>query len=229
MLRRDAIVGLIVLGIGGCFDPDTEKEEPAIRPHKREYLLAILFDTSGSFYAQMFGSDARAYRFCAATADRFFRDRLGNESSIVLTQLSANDAPLLWEGSPLELRRKFPDPEAMRRFVQSRSNPCGSRLYGGLADTLTYINDLPGVSDGETKVCVLVVSDMEDNAPTQAEDRKRLVEALKQFRKAKSCLGFYYVSPRETSRCREILHEAETPAIVESGIVETPQLPTFDQ
>ena len=228
MNRRTAIVCLLALTVAGC-DAAPDTEQPAIQPHNRKEILAILFDTSGSFYSLMFGNDARAYRFCAASADRFFRDKLGDESSIVLAQLSANDRPLLWEGSPVELRQKFPDPEAMRRFVQGLSDPNGSRLYGGLADTLGYINDLPGVSTGETRVCVLVVSDMEDNAPTQEEDRKRLVESLRRFGKAKSCMGFYYVSPQELSRCRQIVQEAGTMAIVESGIVETPKLPTFDQ
>ena len=228
MNRRFAIVSLVALTIVGC-EAAQETEQPAIQPHNRKDILAILFDTSGSFYSLMFGSDARAYRFCASSADRFFRDKLGDESSIVLSQLSANDRPLLWEGSPMELRQKFPDPEAMRRFVQGSSDPNGSRLYGGLADTLTYINNLPGVSTGETRVCVLVVSDMEDNAPTQEEDRKRLVEAIRRFGKAKSCMGFYYVSPQELSHCRDIVQEAGSMAIVECGIVETPQLPTFDQ
>ena len=84
------------------------------------------------------------------------------------------------------------------------------------------------MSQGTTKVCVLVLSDMVDNSSTQEEDRQRMVESLRRFAQANGSIGFYWVDQTCLSDCRQCLVDAGiSECIVECGIVDEPQLPSF--
>jgi len=189
-------IGLIALTlcITGC-EPYVETGEPVepLKLKNREYLLAVALDTSGSFIDQMFGSDGRAYRFADKASDRLFRDRMGTDDRVLLAQLSANQQPLLWEGTPRSLRKKFGSSGKLRDFILQHSDPYGSRLYGGVTQVLNYIQSLPGVNEGETKVCILVLSDMMDNSATQAEDKAQMIAAMARIKEVKGNIGFYFV------------------------------------
>ena len=91
---------------------------------------------------------------------------------------------------------EFPDPEAMRRSCRVSRIPTDRGSTADLQTHWVYQRSSRGEHGGD-KGLRARVSDMEDNAPTQEEDRKRLVESIRRFGKAKSCMGFYYVSPQD--------------------------------
>lgn len=222
MFRRVFLCLAVVLS--GC-EVHEENHTNAIQQHKRNRVLALVLDTSGSFQSLLFGADGRAYQFCMEVA-KDFQEEIGDDGTILLVQLSENDNPLLWEGKPQELGQQFSSHDEFGRYIRSKSSPNGSRLYGGLADTLEYLG---GISGPDTSLTVLVLTDLIDNAPTQREDRKRLVEELRHFKHPKHCIGFYFLGTRELAQCKKLLSEAELDGATEAQIVKMPRRPVFAQ
>ena len=127
----------LALVLSGC-QVHEEIHTNAIQHDRRKYVCAILMDTSGSFQSLLFGRDGRAYEFCMETA-KDFHDEIGDDGTILLAQLSGNDDPLLWEGTPQQLMSSFSSAENLRDFIRSKSDPNASRLFGGLADAMAYL------------------------------------------------------------------------------------------
>jgi hypothetical protein len=223
------VLVFVSLGSIGC-EQYVEVDSSPIGSVEREYILAFVLDTSGSFAPRMFAGDELAYKFFLRASDAFFRNRMGENDRIVISQLSAEDRTLLWEGAPLSLRKRFGSSEALQSYIEERSNPNGSRVYAALADTLDYIYELPGVSEGNTQICVCVLSDMLDSSPTSAEDRQRMTESLNRFAQRKGSIGLYWVDQFCLDDCRGCLNDAGiVDYVVESDIVDDPSLPFSQQ
>jgi hypothetical protein len=223
-MRKLCAVISLLFGLAGC-EEYVEIDTPAIGAVERDYILAFVLDISGSFTPRMFDGNGLGYKFFLRASDQYFRNRMGDHDRILISQLSAEKRTLLWEGAPLSLRRRFGDSAALRRFIEERSDPAGSRVYAALADTLDYIYELPGVSEGETEVCVLVLSDMYDTSETQQEDRQRMVNSLKRFSETNSCIGLYWVHQYCLNDCRQFLQDSGITYVIESEIVDDPSLP----
>jgi hypothetical protein len=193
-------------------------------------VLAFVVDTSGSFLPMLFGGDQKGYRFFLKTSELFFRNRMGPRDRILISQLSADSRTLLWEGLPRSLRRDFATSDTLRQFIEQRSNPAGSRVYASVADTLDYLYGLPGVSDGRTQICVIVLTDFLDNSPTQQQDRQRMVESLKRFGQTNASVGFYWVDQYCLQDCRQCLADSGLRNYaVETDVVRDPTLPFANQ
>jgi hypothetical protein len=155
---------------------------------------------------------------------------MGPRDRILISQLSANNRTLLWEGSPLSMRRQFGSSAALQQFIAEGSDPAGSRVYAALADSLDYIHQLPGVKEGKTTVCVLVLSDLMDTSPTADADRQRMLDAFAQFAQIKACMGLYWVDQLFTNEFRQYLNDAGIKTyVVESDVVNDPVLPFSNQ
>lgn len=192
----------------------------------REYdrLVAVGIDLSGSFLHQM-AEQGKAWDFLQKTLDRYLRGN-GNEK-LVLVQLSGNSQALLWDGTPAQLRRDFADREAFRRFLQSKADPSGSRLFDGITEAIDYVSGLPGVT-ARTKRALILLTDMEDNASAPGAEQ-RLVQALRGFGQRNGCVGIYFVSHPLVARWEANLRSAGVRHhSVESHIVTAPTLPSFD-
>ena len=224
-------LAITLSGCGGCFERQPESDDIVhpFQPPKRDYLLVLAVDTSGSFLGEMFGKDARAYNFGLNAVGRLFHDRMNPDDYVLLVQLSADRNALLWEGTPRRLSQHFGSSDALKEFLVQHSNSGGSNLFAGIAETLKYLHNLPGVKEGETQVCVLVLSDMDDNSPTQAEDKRRMIQARRDVqRDVKGGIGFYFVDPRLLEDTRTCLIDAGLdPRFVEAKIVADPPLPCF--
>jgi hypothetical protein len=225
-----SIVGCMPAQNGGTPGSTPENEVPVepIKLPKHDYMVAIAVDTTGSFMDEMFGSSGRAYQFTQAVIQRLASDRPGCDDHIMLAQLSAKKRSPLWQGSPRDLRRRFKSSDNLKDFILKQSNPGSSPLYAGINQVLKYLLTQPGVSEGETPVCVLVLSDMDDNSPTQSEDREELIETLKRFKNVKGKIGFYFVDADNLEKTRECLTDAGMdPRHIQSRIVDQPTLPSF--
>jgi hypothetical protein len=223
-MRKLCVTVCCFLSVCGC-EEYVATDSPALSAVQRDYVLAFVLDTSGSFVPRMFDGKELGYKFFIKASDQYFRNRMGDHDRILISQLSANYRTLLWEGAPLALRRRFGNSESLRKFIQENSDPAGSRVYASVADTLDYIQALPGVSDGKTKVCVLVLSDMLDTS-MQPEDRQRMMDSLERFAKTNGSIGLYWVDQFSLSDCRQCLATSGIrDYVVESEIVDDPSLP----
>ena len=205
-------------------------EQTSILPEQEcEYLMAVVVDMSGSYAMQMQTDAGKAYRFLLLLVDRFFRDRIGSNDKIVIAQVSGAEKSLLWDGSPRALRQRFPNAEKFREFLLAGSDPMGSRVHDGVADTLDYIMGYPGVVNGETKSALFVMSDMDDNFPEAERSKARLLQSLTAYSRLGGVVGFYWVDQSLVPVWRDGLREAGSDrAVVESEIAEEPLIPTFE-
>jgi hypothetical protein len=203
---------------------------PSLQQEKSDYVLAIVLDASGSFGRKMLANDAVAHRFFLRATEKFFRDRGATDDKIVVAQLSAERKSLLWEGKPTALRRRFPDTQAFNRFLLDNSKQEGSRVHSAIADTLDYVMDLPGVSEKQTRVLVLVLSDMKsENAEEPAASKARLLNSLQRFGRLEGAIGLYWVDQGLVSEWKEHLKDAGVRnSAVYSEIIDDPPLPLFE-
>lgn len=222
---RTLLVTSLLICLSGC-EKYVEVDSSPIQPVERDCILAFVLDTSGSFTPMMFDGDKRGYKFFLRASDQYFRNRMGDHDRILISQLSAEQRTMLWEGNPMSLRREFGSSDALQDFIARKSDPSGSRAYAALADTLDYIVDLPGVREGETEVCVLVLSDMMDNSPSQEEDRQRMLESMRRLGEVNGSLGMYWVDQWCLSECRQCLRDSGIQNhVIEGSFVSDPKLP----
>jgi hypothetical protein len=216
----------MVTAQSGC-EPRHEEHVSPLVEQETEYALAILLDLSGS-YADLMTKDGKAYRFSLRVADKYLR-RLDSSDRLIITQLSATEKALLWDGSPIALRRSFPTANAFRDFLLSKSDPAGSRVHDGIADTLDYLLASPSVASGKTRSAVFVLSDFVDTAPDSEKSKERLLKSLAAYGRAGGTVGFYWVDQSLVLDWRRHLNDAGIQHfVVESEIVADPPLPNIE-
>ena len=180
----------VILLLPGCAKHQ-ETDTRVIRPPEWNFILIFLVDPSRRFAEKKF--DAAAHRFLVGTAENYFRGRSEPDDRVLLASLTdEGGSPLLWQGTPRDLRRQFDTPEALRDFVTQHSRPT-KHVYASLAKTLDYVSDLPPVHDGKAKAVVVVLSDMLDDSKTREQDLVKAAAALKRFTALRSEIGHWWV------------------------------------
>lgn len=200
------------------------EENPVATGQEYERVVMLQVDLSGSFL-QLMAEKGKAYEFLLRVLDRYMRGN-ANEK-LILGQLSGSNASLLWDGTPAQLRKDFPDQAAFRKHLLAKADPNSSRLHDGMTDALRYLKGLPGVT-AKTKCALLVLSDLEDNW-SAAGSEQRLVTELREFGKRGGAVGFYFVDLHRVEGWKGHLRSAGVKHhVVESSIVTTPSLPALD-
>jgi hypothetical protein len=192
----------------------------------REYerVVVVGIDLSGSFLHLM-ADQGKAWEFLLRVIDRYLRGN-GNEK-LILVQLSGNTGALIWDGTPSQLRKDFPDQESFRKHLLSKADPNASRLHDGITEALEYLTTLSGITP-KTKCALLILSDMDDNCSAPGSEQ-RLVQALAGFGKRGGAVGMYFVDQPFVNRWRANLKTAGIKhTVVEPSIVASPTLPSFD-
>ena len=186
-----------------------------------QYVLTVAVDMSSSFEE---ARNEKAWEFLCQVVDRYFRDRIGRNDKLILAQLSENDRALLWKGTPLELRQKFSTAGEFRQWVESKSDPNGSRLYDGIVQAVEYAES----DRGKGRSAVFILSDMIDS--TEGGARDRAVNALARIGK-QGGVGLYYVDVKQCKLWEKLLRDAGVPEenmVIEADIVGHPTLPRFE-
>jgi hypothetical protein len=220
-------VGLcLLLLISGCH-PRLDISESIITPHEGEYLVSILIDLSGSF-SEMMATDGHAYDFLLQILDRYFRDRIGTNDQIVISQISGGtNRSLLWQGTPVELRQRFPTADAFRVFLLSKADAAVSRVYDALSQTVEYTMSDSNVVSGKAKSAVFCLTDMLDTSVDQSKERA--VKALNDYGRMGGVVGIYFCEQGQVAEWRQILTDAGIRnSCVEPEFVGHPKLPSFD-
>ena len=214
----------LLIGQSGCIR-QMDQQEAIFGRIESDHVCAVMIDMSGSFSHRM-ANDGDAYRFCMAIVDRYFRSSLGSNNRIIIAQISGTDRPLLFEGTPLELRQRFPTPEKFRDFLLANADYNGSRVDFGVSNTAQYLADHPAVQNG-AKPALFVLSDMQDT--DEGSQANNLHGALQSLAQRKGIVGLYYVDQNLIQSWQSRLSNAGFSSVrVESEIVGRPNLPAFD-
>lgn len=226
--RLIATALMLTIFLGGC-GPRQETSQPTVLPpDEKEFVLTIVFDLSGSFMQKM-AADGEAYDFAMRVVDRYHRHKASTQDKLVLAQISGTGRSLLWEGTPLQLRRRFPTAAKFREHLVAKADPHGSFVNDGLAHAIQYVATDPKVVSGQAQVGVFVLSDMLDNGPNPEESKQRLTTALSGLGRIDCVVGMYYVDQLLVAEWRQQLQDAGVKHYrVESEIVGQPTLPEFE-
>ena len=165
--------------------------------------------------------------------DELFTVGVGDESRVVLGQLSGSGPVVLFEGKPAELRQKFKSPDDLMTFLKANADASASRVHESTRTIVEYAGAINGV-DEHTKLVVAVLSDLVDsekNPDQRKQAKERLVKSLQQYQEKNGAMALYYVSQNEVSAWRQVLVEAGFESgqfVIETELSESPQLPQLD-
>lgn len=197
------VCSLVLISMTGCKPPARAKEArpegfdvPAIDNH-----LSIAIDVSGSFLPEM-AEKGRAYKLCLAAIDKFFRDRKST-NKLLIVQISGSQSPILFEGSPQAFMQSYPSADSFRRFLLSKADPSGSRVYESIADAMEHVDQLAGMTKA-TKKTILVLSDMDNNVGA-ATGFNRLDRCLRQWATDGGNVGLYFVNQKTAPHWRNAM------------------------
>jgi len=225
ILSQSVLAATLALLICGCGKRTEQAKADKFQRDESEYVMTIVFDISGSF-SELMAEDGHGYDFALSVMDEYFRRRSVMRDKIILAQISGTERSLLWEGTPLQLRREFPTPDSFRDFLIKKSQPDSSFVNVGLAHIVEYVTQIPRVRRGKAKSAIFVLSDMLDNSSDPAQGVRRLENALTDFGEANGTVALYYVDQLHVPEWQQTLDQCGIiNAHVESEIVGTPQLP----
>lgn len=215
----------------GCVERPIGSEQAAFEESKLSSVCAVLIDLSGSFRKTL---DERAYRLFLEIADRHATASMGQESKLIVGQLSAQtDQIVLFEGSPGDFRKRFRSAAEFIAFLKGSSDPKASHVLEATTRSLEYLTSVSGETP-KTRMTLVVLSDMRES---QRDPAKRaaleaaLQTSLRDFRAKGGAIAFYHVAEQERERWYRRLKECDfTPAdyVVEGEVSESPRLPIFD-
>jgi hypothetical protein len=211
----------------GC-EQRVENAQRTLSEQESEHVVAIVFDLSPSFDEKM-TKDGVAFEFSMRVLDQYFRDSMGSTDYLIISQISAiNHKPVIWQGTPLEMRQRFPTPESFNAFLKSKSGSLWSPIYEGMTNVIRYMMTEPSIRSGKAKSAVLVLSDMEDNGAAQW--KQKVQEAIGDYAKNGGIMGLYYVRDDKIARgWRKYLEKSGMRKFeVQADFVEQPALPDLD-
>jgi hypothetical protein len=226
MFSKSLVTGLCLIVACGC----EKRREPQARVTAQddsEYVIAVLVDLSGSFLDKM-TEGGQAHDFMLALIDRYFRDRIGTNDQIILAQISGTpDRALLWQGTPLELRKDFPNARAFSDFLRSKADPLGSHVHNAMTQTVEYVMSQPNVSTKKAKSAVFAMTDMLDNGPEPHASRAQAVNVLRDYGQIGGMVCLYYVDQTLIPVWQRELQKTGLAFSIDSKI-RRPKLPSFE-
>lgn len=223
-MNRYAILFLLVLC--RCGARREERETPLVED-ETPFIMLLLVDMSGSFEYLM-ADDGKAYEFTMNLLETHFRDRMGEEDKIIIAQIGGTDRSLIWQGTPMELRKDFAHAAAFRDFLKKKSIG-SSNIHYSITQSVEYLMSERNVQNGKAKTAVFVLSDMMDTDENQEESRKKAIDTLTAYGKIGGCVGFYYVDQLLLPGWRHDLQAAGLKDWrCEGDFVGRPNLPSFD-
>jgi hypothetical protein len=183
-----------------------------------ERSLTVVIDVSGS--SEQYGYADRAWEMLERALDQEFRVG-GSTGKVIIAQVSGSDDPVVFIGTPMQLRQAYPSFDVFKQALLKKATP-GSRVYDGIADAL----DASSLQIGNPVSTLLVFSDMED---TTGRGRDRLLKALDEFgRRKEAAAGFYFVKKEDVRYWGAAVKARVKHAIVTTPAEQFPPLPQRD-
>ncbi|MBS0263431.1 MAG: hypothetical protein JSS02_15925 [Planctomycetes bacterium] len=192
-----------------------------------DYVVAVLIDTSESFQDLM-TEQGEAFKYVMSLSDRYFRQRIGTDDQFILAQVSDDpDTTFLWQGTPMQLRRQFPNPQAFSAFLKSKANPGQSHLHESIVTTVDYMLAQSSVQSRKAVSALFILSDMVDRGPDSDQSRTKAVESLRRLRESRGTFGCYFISASVFQTWLRALKDAGIDYQIAPGFKQPP-MPTFD-
>ena len=222
-LRKLCLVSTLFLsGCGGCARHDTSKSV-TFEVEETDYTLLIVADID------VIQSNPRAFDFVTYAVEHYFKERVGTNDQIIISGLSGNKRPLLFQGTPRDLRREMPTEEEFRKYLVARSEK-GRRINDGIAESLDFISHTSSVKRGKAAPIALIVSSMVDGEPESKESDDRVMAELIKYGKAGGQMAFYFCDQQRMAAVREKMEKAGFGwEILECDIYGRPPLPSFNR
>ena len=220
ILLKVLFLSVLIGAIVGCERRETADVSP-FDQEPSDFVLLIAVD--GDYVTDK----PKAYELVTRAIDKYFHDRIGGHDQVIISQLSGNKEPLLWQGTPQHLRQEFPSQESFRSFLASHCDK-GSRINDGIAESLDYVMRTNSVADGKAKTVAMILSDMIDDQPPSKRSDERLMKALIRYAK-RGGIGFYFVNQKRMADIEEKMERAGFRfRTLESDIHGRPPLPNFE-
>ena len=210
---------LLLIVVVGCSPRQSTQEAASLGQTEGEHVMLIAVDPSPDFQKQI-GDE-----FMARVIDRYFHDRVGSQDKLVIARLSGKDQ-IVWEGTPLALRKQFPTAEDFHGFLVSKADP-SPRVHEGLRHAMQYVLADPSVATGKAKVAVLVLSSMIDQGSGTLEEGYMNHE-LCELGWRNGAVGFYYVAQDQILPLRLKLQTFGVRNFRVEGATGQQPLPTFE-
>lgn len=217
-MKRTLLPLLLVLIVTGC---EPRHEQQSVFSESEEELTAVLLLDQSPSFRDFMDHDGQAYEYALDLIMHVFRTSIGAHNKLIIAQIAGPDRrAILWEGTPLEFKRRHaPTAERFRAFLKSHASAGGGSLvHDALIRTTNYLSDKQG------KSVLLVLSDMHDEGSQASEDQ--LTDSLARFGEAGGAVGIYYCHEAYLERWKERLAAAAIKEwTVEGMFVERPALP----
>lgn len=211
---------VLIASLCGCTRRDTSKavsweQEPT------DYTLLIIVDID------TIKTNPRAADFITYAVNNYFRERVGTSDHIIISQLSGNKRPLLFQGTPRDLRQQMQTPEALRDYLIAASSQ-GRRINDGISESLDYVSHTTSVKRGGAAPIALIVSSMIDGNPESKESDDRMMGELIKFGNTGGQMAFYFCDQERMAYVRDKMEKAGFGwEILECDIYGRPPLPTY--
>ena len=220
------------ISVTGCVRSDSLRQPTPFEKNDLDACLAYVVDQSGSFENIW---DQGAYELFLRISEKFFTESSGEETKIVIAQLSGNssEAVVLFEGRPSDLKGRFKSPDELGDFLKQNADPSGSNVFEATRKVTDYLMAMSDVTE-KTRLMTVFFSDMIDSESVPYErshSGRQMLTSLTKYRELGGTLAMYYVDPHETVRWRRICDEAgfeKGQFVIESTLVENPVLPNFN-
>ncbi len=222
MNRTLLILYLVMLSLLslGCEAAPPPSDSP-LAGEPCDYVLLIAVDRDNV------EANADVFDFILRVLDRYFHDRIGGHDQVIIAELSGNNRPLIFQGTPQALREKFPDSKAFREYLLAHGTK-GKRINTGIAEALEYLMQTYSVAKGNAESVALILSDMNDDQPGQNESDRRLMNALTTYAR-KGNLGFYFCDQIRMADIRQKMEQAGFQFYtLECDAFGRPPLPNFE-
>lgn len=205
MLRRNFLksaVGFTGAVVTGCTkSPEKPVTHQALKPEQvfakdeTEYHVGIVVDLSGSF-EKLMATDGEAWQFALMLFDQVFKDRVGGDR-IVISTITGDKNVIRFDGTPLELRRRFQTPEEFAAFLKSKPIPGNSPICHTIANTVEYM--MGSTTNRKAKFALFALSDMHDDGNDEKAELRMNFQLMK-LAAAGGAIGVYYIGGEEVLR-----------------------------
>ena len=216
----------------GCIEKQDARNFTPFEAKELDACLVVTIDLSGSF-SRDWQADGKAYRLFTNLISQFFNNGIGTDSRLIIGQISDSGDMLLFDGTATEFSQKFHSPETFNQFLASNSDPAGSKVYESFSQVLSYTNSIPEAGPS-TRIMLVSLSDLLDNDAnfTDWDDVSDALETpLSEFASRGGGIAMYFVDRNEKPKWQSFLQSAGFKPgtfAIETGLVESPQLPSFD-
>jgi hypothetical protein len=214
-MRRLLLLGIApaLLLAASCRPP--VEESVGLEEDDCQDLCLVVKDCSGS-NVDSIRKGGRGFRVFAKNLENFARGTDAH-ARLVIFQLSGNPRDYLFNGRLSSFRKAHPTEDAYLDWLLKQTHPTGSPCYRATANAVEFLLDAKAKYPRLKRTALLVFSDYLDNDREGAQQRARMVEALKQYAAQGGVFAAYLVDP---DQAKELARDLKTCGFKKVAVVD---------